>query len=367
MDSFGKPVAKSGWSAPASTATGTEPRDSSKGRKLSSKIEAGVRATDADKLADEAAASDPTANRGAEGEANAANAAIDGEEEVGGGGGEEGEEEEEEEEEELESEDMSNSSELTASEDETTWITWFCSLKGNNFFCKIDEDYIQDDFNLTGLSALVPYYEYALDMMLDVDIPIDNLGEEQQEMIETAAEVLYGLIHARFILTSRGMQRMYEKYFNVNFGRCPRVYCQGQNVLPVGLSDTPRNFSVNVFCPRCQELYYPRSSKHANLDGAYFGTTFPHLFLLAHPELIPPKLQQAYVPRIYGFRISKESVYYQPRETTSSSKRRSGGGQSGSSTKQLTSGGNGNGQGGDAFMNIQNGRLPERDRMRRRK
>jgi casein kinase II subunit beta len=45
---------------------------------------------------------------------------------------------------------------------------------------------------------------------------------------------------------------------------------------------------VNVFCPRCQEIYYPRSSKHANIDGAYFGTTFANLFLLQNPDLIPP-------------------------------------------------------------------------------
>lgn len=100
------------------------------------------------------------------------------------------------------------SSELTGSEDEGSWISWFINLRGNEFFCEVDEEYIQDDFNLTGLSAMVPYYDYALDTMLDVDIPVDTLTEEQQEVIETAAEVLYGLIHARFILTSRGMQRM---------------------------------------------------------------------------------------------------------------------------------------------------------------
>lgn len=37
---------------------------------------------------------------------------------------------------------------------------------------------------------------------------IDNLTEEQHEIIETAAEVLYGLIHARYILTAAGMSRM---------------------------------------------------------------------------------------------------------------------------------------------------------------
>jgi Casein kinase II regulatory subunit len=58
----------------------------------------------------------------------------------------------------------------------------------------------QDDFNLTGLGTMVPYYEYALDMVLDVEMPMeDSLTEEQQEIVESAAEMLYGLIHARCV------------------------------------------------------------------------------------------------------------------------------------------------------------------------
>jgi len=215
------------------------------------------------------------------------------------------------EEEEYVEDDDEESSEMSASDEDGSWITWFCSLRGNEFFCEVDEDYIQDDFNLTGLRSLVPYYEYALDMVLDVEMPMeDSLTEEQQEIVESAAEMLYGLIHARYIVTNRGMHAMYEKYRTAAFGRCPRVFCQGQPVLPVGLSDLPRNYTVNVFCPRCHGLFFPKSTRQSNIDGAYFGTTFPHLYLMTHPDMIPAKPTQTYVPRVYGFKVNKSSLFY---------------------------------------------------------
>ncbi|KAL1213962.1 Casein kinase II subunit beta-1 [Cardamine amara subsp. amara] len=186
-------------------------------------------------------------------------------------------------------------------EEDTSWISWFCSLKGNEFFCEVDDDYIQDDFNLCGLSSLVPYYEYALDLILDVE----SSHEEQNELIESAAEMLYGLIHARYILTSKGLAAMLEKYKNYDFGRCPRVYCCGQPCLPVGQSDIPRSSTVKIYCPKCEDIYYPRSKYQGNIDGAYFGTTFPHLFLMTYGHLKPPKATQNYVQRVFGFKLHK--------------------------------------------------------------
>eukprot|EP00252_Welwitschia_mirabilis_P020697 TRINITY_DN511_c0_g1_i2.p1 TRINITY_DN511_c0_g1~~TRINITY_DN511_c0_g1_i2.p1 ORF type:complete len:306 (-),score=50.30 TRINITY_DN511_c0_g1_i2:306-1223(-) len=207
------------------------------------------------------------------------------------------------------SETDSEESDVSGSDgDDTSWISWFCNLKGNEFFCEVDDEYIQDDFNLCGLSSQVPYYDYALDLILDVESSNDDiLNEEQNELVESAAEMLYGLIHARYILTNKGMNAMLEKYKSNDFGRCPRVCCTGQPCLPVGQSDIPRTSTVKIYCPKCEDVYYPRSKYQGNTDGAYFGTTFPHLFLMTYPHLKPQKAAQTYVPRIFGFKIHKSA------------------------------------------------------------
>ena len=211
------------------------------------------------------------------------------------------------------SDTVSEDSDLSLSDDDSTWISWFCSLKGNEFFVEVDEKWIEDDFNLSQLSSHVPYYDYALDLILDVESPNDEiLTEEQHEMIESAAEMLYGLIHQRYILTNKGLQAMLEKFTNIDFGRCPRVCCNGQPVLPVGQSDQARTSTVKVYCPRCKDIYFPWSKYQGNIDGAYFGTTFPHLFMMTFNHLQPSKPQQEYVPKIFGFKVN-EAAYHQPK------------------------------------------------------
>ncbi|KAI0280704.1 casein kinase II, regulatory subunit [Russula aff. rugulosa BPL654] len=168
-----------------------------------------------------------------------------------------------------------------------SWISWFLSSKGNEYFCEVEDDYILDRFNLTGLNTEVQNYTQALDLITDnLD---DDFQEELRGTLDIQARLLYGLIHARWIVTARGLAKMLDKYKKADFGRCPRVLCQGQPLLPVGLTDVPYEKSVKLYCGRCEDIYSPKSSRHGSIDGAYFGTSFPHLLFLVYPALLPPK------------------------------------------------------------------------------
>ncbi|WFD31415.1 casein kinase 2 regulatory subunit [Malassezia sp. CBS 17886] len=188
----------------------------------------------------------------------------------------------------------SGSSDYAAS----TWIAWFLSTKGNEYFCEVDEDYILDRFNLTGLNTEVQHYIYALDLLTDtLD---ERLSDEMREQVETQARILYGLIHARYVITTRGLAKMLEKYKRADFGRCPRVLCCQQPLLPVGLSDIPFHSPVKLYCPRCEDLYSPKSTRHGSIDGAFFGTSFPHMLIIPAKTMNAPQ-GSAQLPRqVYG-------------------------------------------------------------------
>lgn len=219
---------------------------------------------------------------------------------------------------------MSSSSQAPES-----WISAFCSLVGHEYFAEVSEDFIEDDFNLTGLQSQVPMYKEALEMILDVEPEEDASDDDEEEededededemqdgqavagrgyrraadaaaaaaerrhlrmasdlsVIESSAEMLYGLIHQRFITSRPGIQQMAEKYELGHFGHCPRVYCHGAKVLPVGCSDIPGQETVKLFCPSCLDVYSPPNSRFQTVDGAFFGTTFGCLFFMTFPEL----------------------------------------------------------------------------------
>ena len=203
-------------------------------------------------------------------------------------------------------------------EEPTDWIHWFCKLKGNEFFVEIDDNFIKNEENLTGIN-----YKNFLKVFTSQKTTKDSsltpdLIEELQEIRE-----VYGYIHKRFINTPLGLGLVREKFINGVFGFCPRMLCNKQFLLPVGLSEDVRYSQVKVFCPLCQEVYKPRDNyyefgekkllKFDLPDGIFFGTSFPQNFLMNFPDL-DPRINEPkrYIPKLYGFRIFGKygSKYY---------------------------------------------------------
>jgi casein kinase II subunit beta len=220
---------------------------------------------------------------------------------------------------------VENLSQLTLSDDSSEYTEWimkvraplfaqlllrpvancffhqFISSRGNEYFCEIDEEYLTDRFNLTGLNIEVNYYQHALDLITDVfDLDCED---DMRDAIEKSARHLYGLVHARYIVTTRGLAKMVDKYKKSDFGRCPRVYCEGQPLLPCGLEDNAGKKPVKLYCARCEDTYSPKSSRHSTIDGAYFGTSFHNILFQVYPALIPQKSLKRFTPTIFGFKV----------------------------------------------------------------
>jgi casein kinase II subunit beta len=201
--------------------------------------------------------------------------------------------------------------------EERSWMEWFLSLKAHDILVEIDEEYALDKFNLTGLMLDDPtYFQDALALITDTLEEHEKLrqGFEREKhrhnRVITTALQMYGLIHARYILTPAGMKKMLTKFQRGVFGKCPRTLCQNQVMLPCGLYDTPRSGGLKFFCPSCEELYEPINRRYQVIDGAYFGSTFPHLFLLTYREHVTKNPKEVYIPKIFGFKLHPSASFH---------------------------------------------------------
>lgn len=127
------------------------------------------------------------------------------------------------------------------------WIQWFCDLEGHEFFVEVEIDYIKDTFNLYGLKERIPRFNEAMKMILSSDSPdSEDLNDQSFLEVYQSAMDLYGLIHARYIISPRGLTMMREKYVLGVFGSCQRILCDRQLVLPIGLSEELSTSRVKV-------------------------------------------------------------------------------------------------------------------------
>lgn len=52
-----------------------------------------------------------------------------------------------------------------------TWISSYCATVGHEYFAEVSEDFIEDDFNLTGLQTQVAMYKEALEVSPESPLP----------------------------------------------------------------------------------------------------------------------------------------------------------------------------------------------------
>lgn len=172
---------------------------------------------------------------------------------------------------------------MSLESDCSEWINDFISTEGNEFFCKVDLDYIDNKFNMFGLkeNEHVHHYNSAIKTILGLEELSDYSEDSDCEKSDIGAELLYGLIHARYILTQQGLLKMVDKIANCDFGFCPRVLCRKAPVIPFGFHQNYGQSTMRLMCTLCQDIYHP-SNHH---DGSFWGPTFANLALLQASEL----------------------------------------------------------------------------------
>ncbi|KAI2493241.1 protein kinase regulator [Fragilaria crotonensis] len=116
----------------------------------------------------------------------------------------------------------------------TPWVIDFLQSRPNDALLAVPRDFLGDGFNLVHLPPLVerfvgsvdlsfPLYKAALRLILSneqlSDIP---------PLVQQAAEILYALIHGRFVTSPRGLDTLRRTLMHHKeiFGKCPRPSCR---------------------------------------------------------------------------------------------------------------------------------------------
>jgi hypothetical protein len=91
--------------------------------------------------------------------------------------------------------------------------------------------------------------------------------------------------------------------FSPSLVPCPRKLLPNPFLPLIGYSPYSLITPTDKMESRCEDLYNPKSSKHASIDGAYFGTSFHSMLFQVYPALIPTKSRRRYEPKIFGFKV----------------------------------------------------------------
>jgi casein kinase II subunit beta len=186
------------------------------------------------------------------------------------------------------------------------WLTQFLDDPRCRLLLRVDDEFLHNSFNITGAKHGLPHFTFAYELLRRG--MISPAMEADREVIEKEAEILYCVLHHRFLLTRAGMHLLHEKFQLNQFQQCPRVHCKGAQCLPYGISEEFGRYSVKWYCTGCSDVYNAGDPELEKLDGSAFGPSWIHMFLQKFPEVIPPGPVRVYVPKIFGFRIAQPGI-----------------------------------------------------------
>ena len=216
----------------------------------------------------------------------------------------------------------------------TPWARRYLRSVPEDALLPVPKEFLSDGFNLQGLQRIVegvgrgeqvapglgpeatapaggpsaasskqafPLYRAAVRLILGrYGGDAGGTSELPKASVQRAAVALYCLVHARYASSPRGLDTLRRIITKSRgsagsppreglaiFGRCPRVGCRGMPLLPAGLSDSYGSTAGSGgadrwavrYCCSCGEALHHLPSK---VDGAAWGTSLPHLFLMTH-------------------------------------------------------------------------------------
>lgn len=196
----------------------------------------------------------------------------------------------------------------------TPWARKFILSRPKDALLPIPREYLSDGFNLVNIAPVIhqifhehnntiqstsSIYKSAIKLILEEEDGTMNSTSISKD-VQHAAEVVYQLVHARFVCSPRGLdtiRRMFERNIVSGtiypiFGRCTRMSCNGTALLPYGMSDQydiSRKGTIQRkamrYCCCCKEVFFCWDSK---ADGCAWGPSFAFLFLMTHGRDIFP-------------------------------------------------------------------------------
>jgi hypothetical protein len=97
---------------------------------------------------------------------------------------------------------------------------------------------------------------------------------------------LYGILHARFLLTMTALDQAREEYSRNKFSYCHQYSCKSVTYLRYGQSDELNESILRLYYANCNKVYVADNSDFEVIDGAFFRPWWIHLFIYSFPEIV---------------------------------------------------------------------------------